>query len=90
MDEELWLRYLEEKLKKQKEMEEYLTQGINNTRWKGTKAGYVDLLRKGLKVTEIELVEHVDGTVDITGHGLGFKPLTDEVFDRVVNRQDLS
>lgn len=55
MNEELWLLHLEEKLKSQKDMEEYITQGINNTRWRGTKAGYVDLLRRGLKVTEIEV-----------------------------------
>lgn len=42
----------------------------------------------GLRNTEVFVVEHVDGTVDITGHGLGFRPLTDEVFDRVVRRQE--
>lgn len=55
MNDYIMLLHLEAKLKKQKAMEEYLTQGIKNTRWGGTKAGYVDLLRKGLKVTEIEI-----------------------------------
>lgn len=55
MNDYIMLLHLEDKLKKQRVMEEYLTQGIENTRWGGTKAGYVDLLRKGLKVTEIEI-----------------------------------
>lgn len=42
----------------------------------------------GLRDKEVFVVAHADGTVDITGHGLGFKPLTDEAFDRVVKRQE--
>ena len=43
----------------------------------------------GVRDKDVFIVEHDDGMVDITGHGLGFKPLTDEVFDRVVRRQEL-
>lgn len=37
---------------------------------------------------EAYVVERPDGTVDITGYGNNFKPLTDPVFDRVVKKED--
>lgn len=36
----------------------------------------------------VYVVEKPDGTVDITGYGNNFKPLTDPVFDRVVKKED--
>lgn len=42
----------------------------------------------GVRDKDVFIIEHDDGTVDITKHGLGFKPLTDEVFDRVVRREE--